>query len=89
MRKTFKLKKTRILTPPTKNKIHTNVVKTWGDIKKQIEDYGIQDNDPIFMIDIGPNNDTIVISKDFSGVEIADSEALLEGNGEDAELLVN
>ncbi len=44
-----------------------------------VEELGVCDDDPVFMIDVGPNTDRICILKDGAGVEISDDPVLLEG----------
>jgi len=48
-------------------------VKTWGEIKALIEGQGVTDDDPIFLIDLGPNLEEVVVKRDYVGqIEISD-----------------
>jgi hypothetical protein len=47
--------------------------KTWGEIKTMIEAEGVTNDDPVFMVDIGPDPKKIFVSRDYVGqVEISD-----------------
>jgi hypothetical protein len=48
-------------------------VKTWGEIKAQVEAQGVTDDDPIFLIDLGPDAEEVFVKRDYVGqIEISD-----------------
>ncbi len=65
---------------PLIDKMRTVVphLKTWGEIKSMISAAGVRDNDPVFMIDLGPDLPELFVSRDSDGcVEIADDRSSL------------
>jgi hypothetical protein len=49
---------------------------TWAEFKAATEAGGVQDDDLIFAIDVGPCAIRIVVDRDEAGVEITDEECL-------------
>jgi hypothetical protein len=44
--------------------------KTWAEFKAAVEDAGVIDDDRIFMIDVGPDAEVVLLERDEVGVEI-------------------
>lgn len=61
---------------PRKKKT-TDLVKTWGQIKQQVEARGVRDDTPVFLIDIGPGVEDVCVNIDRVGAEIADDPVLV------------
>ncbi len=63
---------------PTFNKLKSDLkIRTWGEIKQAVENAGVTDNSHVFNIDLGANDDRILIDIDpYGAVEITDDECM-------------